>query len=413
MTQHALTALVLFCITYAMISARRFPLGRPAAGLIGAVLMVSFGIVSPDAACREAIDGNTIVLLLGMMVLTEHLREAGFFHLAARWTFQIAKSPRSLMFWLAWTSGVLSALFVNDTVCLLMTPLVAHVLVQGNLPRFPYLMTLATSSNIGSVMTLTGNPQNMIIGSLAQRAGHALDYPTFALHLIPVGCVCLMLHVWFLQWIFRKDLPAKWEVAELPPVEVNRRLLDRTLLVLLGVGVAFFLKWNPAWSALAGACVLFILNRGKPHATLVLEKVDWLLLLFFCGLFISVHGLKASGVTDHLWQQVGGLWQTGDRGQKLHLVWVGVLGSNVVSNVPFIKLIESQMRELADPVGGWMLLAMATTFAGNLTLLGSVANIIVLETSGEPVGFWQYFRVGLPVTLLSCTVGTGLLLLLT
>jgi Na+/H+ antiporter NhaD/arsenite permease-like protein len=144
----------------------------------------------------------------------------------------------------------------------------------------------------------------------------------------------------------------------------------------------------------------------------ILARLDWSLLLFFFGLFVAVYGLEASGVTAYLWEQAGELWQTGPLAQKLNLVWVGVLGSNVVSNVPFIKLIEPQMGQLADPEAGWMLLALATTFAGNLTLLGSVANIIVMETSGEPVGFWQYLRLGLPVTVLSTVTGTGLLLLL-
>jgi Na+/H+ antiporter NhaD/arsenite permease-like protein len=294
-----------------------------------------------------------------------------------------------------------------------MTPLIAQVLAEVKLPRFPYLMTLATSSNIGSVMTMTGNPQNMIIGSYAQRAGLPLDYPTFALHLVPVGLVCLALHVWFLQWLFRRDLPTTWEVAQLPEVEADRPLMRRTLLVLLGVGVAFCLKLHPAWSAMGGACVLFALNQNRPRAQLVLTKIDWTLLLFFCGLFIVVYALKSSDVTTKLWSHAGGLWRGSDLEQKLHLVWVSVVGSNVVSNVPFIALVEPQMSQLADPTAGWMLLAMATTFAGNLTLLGSVANIIVMETSGEPVGFWRYLRVGLPVTILSCVIGTGMLLVIT
>jgi Na+/H+ antiporter NhaD/arsenite permease-like protein len=415
MTATQITALILFVFTYLLISARPLhflPLGRPAAALLGATLMVACGVVLPEQA-YAAIDGNTIILLLAMMILTEHLEEAGFFQLAALWTFRIARSPRLLLFWLAMTSGVLSALFVNDTVCLLLTPLVVHVLGQTRLPRFPYLMTVATASNIGSVMTLVGNPQNMIIGSLAQQKGHGLDYVTFALHMVPVGLVCLGLHVLLLQWTFRKELAGPWEVAAAPPAAVNRRLLRRTLVVVAAVSVAFCLRLNPAWAALAGGCALMAWNRQHPPAAQVLARLDWSLLLFFCGLFVAVHGLETSGLKDVVWEHAGGLWQTSPLGQRVNLVWVSVVGSNVVSNVPFIKLVEGQMDRFANPRQMWMLLAMATTFAGNLTLLGSVANVIVLETSGEPVGFWQYFRVGLPVTLLSCAVGTALVLLLT
>lgn len=415
---HAVLALAIFTFAYVLISGRRLhilPVGRPAAALLGATLMVVLGVVSPKQAYTEAIDGNTIVLLLGMMIITQHLELAGFFNWAAELAFRVARSPRSLMAWLAWTAGLLSALFVNDTVCLLMTPLVVRILKQAQLPRFPYLMALATASNIGSVMTLVGNPQNMIVGSLAEKDG--LDYLTFAMYMVPVGLICLAVHVLFLLWMFRRELPAQWQQATLPDIELDRPLLTRTLVVVAGVGLAFCCRLNPAWSALAGACVLFIWNGKKPAAGAILARVDWLLLLFFAGLFVIVYGLDVSGVKDRFWQWAGVLWDAEPLVQRIHFVWVSVLGSNLVSNVPFIKLIESQMSHFgSDPAAQrqmWMLLAMATTFAGNLTLLGSVANIIVMESSGEPVGFWQYLRVGFPATVISCVLGTVLVLALT
>jgi Na+/H+ antiporter NhaD/arsenite permease-like protein len=251
----------------------------------------------------------------------------------------------------------------------------------------------------------------MIIGSLAQQAGHGVDYLSFAVVMVPIGGICLAVHLLFLLWLFRHDLPAQWESSHDIDVQMDRPLLTRSLIVFGGVSLAFCLRLNPAWSALAGACVLFILARQRPPAGEVLARLDWSLLLFFAGLFISVHGLSTSGVKDQLWEAAGGLWDNPELVKNLNLVWVSVLGSNVVSNVPFIKLIESQMSQFANPAQAWMLLALATTFAGNLTLLGSVANIIVMETSREPIGFWQYFRVGFPATLLSCVLGTALLLL--
>jgi Na+/H+ antiporter NhaD/arsenite permease-like protein len=411
-------ALVIFLFTYVLISARRLhflPIGRTASALLGATLMVVLGIVTPEQAYTRAVDGNTIVLLLGMMIITEHLELAGFFNWSAGFAFRVARSPRSLLVWLAWTAGILSALFVNDTVCLLMTPLIVQILRQTQLPRFPYLMALATASNIGSVMTLVGNPQNMIIGSLAAKDG--LDYLTFAMYMIPVGIVCLAVHVVFLLWMFRRQLPASWDNRAVPAVALDRPLLTRTLLIVLGVCIAFCLRLNPAWAALAGACLLFVSNGKKPSAPDVLARIDWSLLLFFAALFITVYGLDVSGVKDLFWQYAGGLWDTGPLLQRLHFVWVSVLGSNLVSNVPFIKLIEGQMGNFGTTAAElremWMLLAMATTFAGNLTLLGSVANIIVMESSGEPVGFWQYLYVGFPATVISCVLGTALLLFLT
>jgi Na+/H+ antiporter NhaD/arsenite permease-like protein len=408
----ATTAALLFALTYALISARRLgfiALGRPAAALVGATLMVAAGIVTPEEAYTKAIDGNTIFLLLGMMIITEHLKEAGFFSVAASFVFRVAKTPKSLLVVLGATSGVLSALLVNDTVCLLLTPLVVEVLARTKLPRFPYLMALATSSNVGSVMTLVGNPQNMIIGSLAERRV-GLDYVTFAARMVPVGIVCLLLHVGFLRVVFARAVPECWPARAEPKVAIDRPLLTRALLVVFAVSVAFCLRLNPAWSAVAGACALFVWNRQKPAAADVLARLDWSLLLFFAGLFIAVYGLETSGVKDAMWGFAEPLFSAPGALGKVHFVWLSVIGSNVVSNVPFIKLVEGQVARFADPTQGYLLLSMATTFAGNLTLLGSVANIIVLEQAREPIGFFQYLRVGLPATLLTCAAGTALLL---
>ncbi len=415
MTPLALKALVIFGLSYVLISVRQIrwlPLGRPSSAMVGATLMVMCGVVSPQQA-YACVDGNTIVLLLGMMVLTEHLRDAGFFQLAARWTFQVARTPRSLLFWLAMTSGILSALFVNDTICLLLTPLVVEVLTQARLPRFPYLMALATASNIGSVMTLVGNPQNMIIGSLAEQHQHGLTYLFFASRLVPVGLICLGFHILLLQWLFRRELAVAWTELSIPEAKIDRPLLIRTLVVAALVSMGFcFQGVNPAWATLSGASLLFLFDQRHPAPADILARVNWLLLLFFAGLFILVHGLETSGLVAEINSLAHPLWETSLLMQKINLVWVSVIGCNIVSNVPFIKLLEGQMTEFANPAQMWMLLALATTYAGNLTLLGSVANVIVMEMSGEPVGFWQYFRIGLPVTVLSCVVGTTLLILI-
>jgi len=257
-------------------------------------------------------------------------------------------------------------------------------------------------------MTLVGNPQNMILGTKSH-----LSYPTFALYMVPVCFVCLLLHIAFLMWLFRKPLNVPWEIQHTPPVKLDVPLLRRSLLVAVAVSIAFCFGANPAWTSLAGACGLFLWNRNKPIAVEVLHHVNWSLLLFFAGLFITVHGLKSSGFTEWVWIQAAPLWHTSELGQEVNLVWLSVIGSNVVSNVPFIELMEDQMKRFDHPDTMWMLLALSTTFAGNLTLLGSVANIIVMEVSGEPVSFWQYFKVGLPVTILSCVVGIILLLLAT
>jgi Na+/H+ antiporter NhaD/arsenite permease-like protein len=179
-----LLAIVIFAITYVLISGRQLkilPLNRPAAALLGMVLMVATGVMTPEEAYR-AVDYNTLVLLLGMMLISAYLALAGFFDWAADWTLRVARAPQRLLLYLIVVSGVLSALLVNDTVCLMLTPLIVAVIVRGRLPLLPYLLALAMSANLGSVATLVGNPQNMIIGSLSN-----LPFLRFSASLLPVA----------------------------------------------------------------------------------------------------------------------------------------------------------------------------------------------------------------------------------
>src|SRR2546430_550999 len=198
-----ITAIAIFGITYALISGRRLkilPLNRPAAALLGTVLMVACGVLTPEQAYR-AVDYDTLVLLLGMMLIASYLLLAGFFDWAADWILRRAKSPQSLLLYLILTSGVLSALLVNDTVCLMLTPLVVAVMVRGKLPLPPYLLALAMSANLGSVATLVGNPQNMIIGHLSK-----IPFLRFSASLLPVALVGMAIEYAVLRAGFRKVL---------------------------------------------------------------------------------------------------------------------------------------------------------------------------------------------------------------
>ena len=179
-----LLAVVIFCVTYLLISGRQLkilPLNRPAAALLGTVLMVAFGVLTPEQAYR-AVDYDTLVLLLGMMLISAYLFLAGFFDWAADWILRRARTPQALLLHLIFTSGILSALLVNDIVCLMLTPLVVAVMVRGKLPLAPYLLALAMSANLGSVATLVGNPQNMIIGHLSR-----IPFLRFSASLAPGG----------------------------------------------------------------------------------------------------------------------------------------------------------------------------------------------------------------------------------
>jgi Na+/H+ antiporter NhaD/arsenite permease-like protein len=401
-------AVVIFCATYLLISGRRLkilPLNRPAAALLGTVLMVACGVMTPEQAYR-AVDYNTLVLLLGMMLISAYLYLAGFFDWAADWILRRAQSPRALLLYLVLTSGILSALLVNDTVCLMLTPLVVAVMVRGKLPLAPYLLALAMSANIGSVATLVGNPQNMIIGHLS-----GIRFLRFSASLLPVAIAGLAIQYAVLAFGFRKVLAqAVIHHPEVQPRELDRRLLGITFGVLALVFAGFVAGFNLAWTALAGGALVMVLARRDTHE--VLKLVDWHLLVFFAALFIVVEGLSGTGLPDQIHDRVKGLFGTTATRQAWNLAWFSALGSNIFSNVPFVLVAGKWIPSFAQPELMWKVMALATTYAGNLTILGSVANVIVVESarSHVEVGFWDYAKFGIPVTILTTVLGMIVLL---
>lgn len=400
-----------FGITYLLISGRRLkvlPLNRPAAALLGAVLMVVCGVMTPERV-YQSVDYDTLVLLLGMMLFTTYLFLAGFFDWAADLVLRKANTPQLLLLYLIVTSGILSALLVNDTVCLMLTPLVVAVINRGKLPLAPYLLALAMSANIGSVATLVGNPQNMIIGNLS-----GIPFVRFSFSLLPVAVVGLVIQHAVLSFGFRKTLreasiPKTTEVLQRP---LDRRLMGITLTVFALVIVGFVSGFNLAWTALGGGALVMVLARRDTHE--VLKLVDWNLLLFFAALFVVVEGLNGTGLPDQIFNRVRGLFGVTPVSQSWNFAWFSALGSNIFSNVPFVLVAGKWIGNFSDPELMWKVMALATTLAGNLTILGSVANIIVVESARghAEIGFWDYARFGIPVTILTTIAGMALLLLM-
>jgi Na+/H+ antiporter NhaD/arsenite permease-like protein len=403
-------AIVIFAFTYVLISGRRLkilPLNRPAAALLGTVLMVTAGVLTPEQAYR-AVDYNTLVLLLGMMLISAYLSLAGFFDWAAGYILKAAKTPQQLLLYLIIASGVLSALLVNDTVCLMLTPLVVAVIVRGRLPLPPYLLALAMSANLGSVATLVGNPQNMIIGSLSH-----LPFVRFSVSLLPVAIAGLAIEYAVLRLGFGKMLrAARIERSEDPLRPLDRPLTTIALAALALVFAGFVAGFNLAWTALAGGALVMVLARCDTHQ--VLKLVDWHLLMFFAALFVVVEGLNTTGLPDQAYAYLRGMFGATQTAQAWNLAWFSAAGSNIFSNVPFVLVAGKWIPNFANPALMWKVLALATTFAGNLTILGSVANIIVVESARGhcEVGFWDYARFGIPITILTTVAGMAILLLL-
>jgi len=394
------TGVAVFIGSYVVFALGKFPgtkIDRPGAAIIGAVLMVAFRIVNGGQAIR-AVDFATIVLLFAMMLIVGDLRLAGAFDAIA--SFLISRLGSKHLFpAVIFTTGVLSAFFVNDIICLVMVPIVLTLTDRMGLNPLPYLLAVATASNIGSVATITGNPQNILIGSYS-----GISYRSFLEHLGPVAAVGLFLDWVILQWLFRN---ADVERAETntQTAKVSSSLHDRWIkpaVVVLGVLAGFLIGFPPPLVAAVGAALLLITRTMEPRH--LYEEVDWGLLVFFVGLFIIVAGAEQVGITRLLFD-VARHWNLQS---PAVLAAVTAVFSNLVSNVPAVMLLKSLIPGFQDPHRGWLILSMASTLAGNLTITGSIANIIVVEQAKTKVqiSFRQYLRAGLPVTICTLTFGT-------
>ena len=397
-------AYVIFLASYLVFALGKFPglkIDRPGAAIIGAVAMVATRVLRPADALRY-IDFSTLVLLFSMMLIVGSLHLSGFFEWNAELVLRRLK-PSYLLPAVIFTSGLLSAFFVNDIVCLIMVPFVLTIAQRMKLAPLPYLLAVATASNIGSVATITGNPQNILIGSFS-----GISYRDFLVHLGPVAVVGLLLDWLILHLFFFRNANSVIPAIERIPLPVlDLSQLSKPVIVATAVVIGFFFGVPPAMMAALGAAALLISRTRDPQE--LYKEVDWGLLVFFVGLFLIVGGAENAGIVNNL-LRLARHWNL----QRMS-VFTGVVCvlSNLVSNVPAAMLLKSLIPGFPRAHTAWLVLAMASTLAGNLTITGSVANIIVVETAKPEVhlGFWDYFRVGLPITLATMLVGWAWLVL--
>jgi Na+/H+ antiporter NhaD/arsenite permease-like protein len=413
-----LAGYIIFLASYMVFAVGRLPglkTDRSGMAIVGAVAMVAVGVV-PAGTVLQVIDFPTIVLLFCMMLLIGFLRVGGFFESIARLTVN-RLPPRYLLPAVIFATGILSAFLVNDIVCLVMVPFVALTARRMGLRPLPYLLGVATASNIGSVATITGNPQNMLIGSVS-----GISYRSFLAHLGPVALIGLGLD-WLVLWLFSASEAASARQREAGPQtgrtepagvtstdqddgagpELASRHLAKPVLVTVAVVAGFLAGAPPAMVAALGAAVMLITRRRDPQQAYA--EVNWDLLIFFVGLFVVVGGAENAGLTGHLLAvaEHGNLQQSG-----IFAIVTAVI-SNLVSNVPAVMLLKGLVPSFSNAHHAWLVLAMASTLAGNLTITGSVANLIVVEQAREwtRIGFWDYAKVGAPVTALTLLVGWG------
>ena len=407
----ATTRLLIFAITYLLIAVQQVPgmrLNRPAASLLGAVAMVAIGGL-PLRDAYAAVDMDVIVFLLGVLLLTGYLELGCFFEWAAERVVERMRSARTLLAAVVFVSGILSAFFINDTICLVLTPLVLAVIRPLGLAPLPFLLAIALGSNVGSAMAITGNPQNMLVG-VTSGIGYA-DFLA-AMALPSLGGLAIVHAV--LARVHRADLRAPLAVGQpLPPVALDRPLVAKALTVFAGALAGWLAGVSlPLVAITAGAVMVAVAARDPAEA---FAKVEWSLLLFFGAIFVVMRGVQDLALvqtfTDRAADQLSGApWRD---------AWVTtgalVALSNLVSNVPAVVLWLPVVPRLPHAEFVWLVIALSSTFAGNLTLLGSMANLIVAERAaarGVSLRFGDYLRVGVPVTLLTLLWGVSALVLL-
>lgn len=385
----------------------RLKLDRSGVALLGAIAVIGLSGLPVDDAAR-AIDLPTIVLLFAFMVVSAQMRLGGFYGAVTRRVGVMPLSRNGLLAALIVVSGALSAVFSNDIVCLAMTPVVARLCLQRGLNPLPFLIGLACAANIGSAATLIGNPQNMLIGSVLQLPFGG--YVWQALPPVLIGLVLLWLWLAFGPGAkagspHPSPLPPAGEGVNSPGVEEPAFDAWQTTkgLVVAGALLLIFLftDWPRDVAALVGAGVLLLSRRL--HSSHVMGLVDWPLLILFMGLFVVNHAFETTGLAAQAVAWLGT--------QGVHLAEPGPLLvasavlSNLVSNVPAVMLLLPHLGGSGEQAG--VMLALVTTFAGNLLLVGSIANLIVADLArqqGIVIDWKRHAITGIPVTLLTLAV---------
>jgi Na+/H+ antiporter NhaD/arsenite permease-like protein len=394
------TVLAVFSFVYFGMFLGEIPglrLDRTGIALLGAIALLATENVSPREAW-DAVNVSAVSLLLGLMVVSAQFKLGGFYTAVTRRLASANASPEALLALLIGITGLLSALLVNDIVCLAVTPLLIEGCAKRGLNPVPFLLALACSANVGSAATLIGNPQNMLIGQVLN-----LSFTGYLrLSLVPIilglGVVWLVVRSLYKdKWSRETFLP---QVAE---PEFNRWQAAKGIAVLMFLIVSFLVtSWPRDILALAAAGFLLTSRRTATRDMLVL--VDWQLIVLFIGLFVVNHALDSSGLLAKAMSGARGYGM--DTANPAWLFGVTVLLSNLVSNVPAVMLL---LHTASNPLSG-PILALASTLSGNLLVVGSIANIIVIDSAkraGVAITWREHAKTGIPVAIATLALAAG------
>jgi len=420
MLTQVVLAVVVFAVSYAVIISEK--VHRTIVALMGASIMILLGIVNQEQAI-EGIDFNTLGLLIGMMVIVGLARHSGMFQFVALAAAKIGKgNPVKIFALLGLITAVFSALLDNVTTVLLMVPVTFVIARNLKLNPKPFLFNTILLSNIGGAATLIGDPPNILIGSAA-----GLSFNDFAWNMMPVSFLIIGITSGILLWWYRKDLvPVEGTAESIMQFTPREAITDWPLLwkslgvmgiVLLGFLTHASTQLEGATIALFGAALLLLLTMHEPEE--YLREVEWPSIFFFIGLFILVVGIEHVGVIEWLAQQLISVTQGNAHAMILATLWGSGFFSAAIDNIPFVATMIPLIKNIGEFTGIplaplWWALALGADIGGNATIVGASANVVVsgmAEKEGHKIGFVEYMKTAVPLTIVALLVCTAYVML--
>ena len=419
---HATLALIIFCLTYALIISEK--IHRTVVALLGGMILIVAGVLAQEKAI-EHIDWNTLGLLVGMMIVVGITRRTGVFQYLGLKAVRFAKGePIRILIYLATVTALLSALLDNVTTVLLIVPITFTIADKLNLNPMPFLVSQIFASNIGGTSTLIGDPPNIMIGSQTH-----LGFMDFAINLVPVVLVIHIATMLVFYILYRRKLDVNNDLkkqlidldprAEIKDYGLLKKSLSILALILVGFVLHQSLHLESATVALTGGALLMFITKEEPED--ILLTVEWPTIFFFIGLFILVGGLVETGWINSLAQWAFNVTEGDFRLTAMLILWLSAIASAFVDNIPFTATMIPLIHQMGN-LGGisqvgleplWWSLSLGACLGGNGTLIGASANVIVAglaEKNGLQIRFLQFMKLAFPLMILSIVISTLYLL---
>lgn len=417
MENNALLAVAIFLATYVFIISEK--IHRTVIALVGGMAIVVLGVISQETAIHH-IDFNTLGLLVGMMIIVGVTAETGLFnYLAIKAAKKVEGKPMQILIVMSVLTAVCSALLDNVTTVLLTVPVTISIAKKLNVRATPFLVSQIMASNIGGTATLIGDPPNIMIGSSTN-----LGFGDFALNLAPVAIVILIVTMFLLEFIYRKQLVTTDELrAHIMSLDESKELKDMALLkksvTMLVLTIVLFslhqmLHLESATVAMFCASILLLIAYPTHEKALeaVFKKVEWIAIFFFVGLFVLVGGLVETGVISMIAEKAMEITQGDTASTAILILWLSAIASAFVDNIPFVATMIPMIHEMGrmgmdNLTSLWWSLALGACLGGNGTLIGASANVVVAglaAAAGYPISFVRYFKIAFPLMILSIII---------